>query len=76
MAFWGCEKCGVALNAQELSPVLRRGRLERLCPECGRGLEPVSLTEALELVRERAEADRWRSVLREEPPGERAAAGD
>lgn len=61
MSFWGCEKCGVALNTQEVPAVMRAGSLERLCPECGRRMVPISLVEAMDLIREREEAERWRA---------------
>jgi hypothetical protein len=71
MTFWGCEKCGVALNAHEIRPVVRDGRLQRACPECRRPMGPISLAAAVELIREREEADRWRAggAAPEEPAG-------
>ena len=67
MPFWGCERCGVALNeseVRELPVVMLRMSAEwkrPLCPECRHPLERVSVTDALALVRERAEADRRRA---------------
>jgi peptide subunit release factor 1 (eRF1) len=58
VAFVGCEKCGVAENRN----VFRGGRL-MVCPDCGQPLKPISLTEAIELVRARAEADEWRAAV-------------
>lgn len=59
MPFLGCDKCGIADNSNEFA--CSRGTARQLCPECGRPLRPVSIVEALELVRERAEAQEWRA---------------
>jgi hypothetical protein len=56
MGFVGCEKCGVVENRN----VFYGGRL-MVCPDCGQALKTVSMAEALELVRARAEADEWRA---------------
>lgn len=63
MPFLGCEKCGIADNSHEFETSEHgRGADRRpLCPECGRPLRSVSIREALELVRERAEAEEWRA---------------
>lgn len=55
MGFVGCEKCGVVENRN----AFYGGRV-MVCPECGQPLEAISMPEALELVRARAEADEWR----------------
>lgn len=61
MPFIGCEKCGVADNRDRFYEYQRDGRRVWPCPECRRPMVPVSLREALELVRARAEADQWRA---------------
>jgi hypothetical protein len=58
VAFVGCEKCGVAENRN----AFYGGRL-MVCPDCGQALTEISLAEALELVRARAEADEWRAAV-------------
>lgn len=62
MPFSGCDKCGIANNDGQLVSTRRGPGGRPLCPECGRPMRPVSIAEALELVRERAEADKWRTT--------------
>ena len=62
MPFSGCEKCGTAVNNHQVPSVTVNGSRCRPCPECGRPMHPVSIAEALELVRARAEADQWRAA--------------
>ena len=65
MVFLGCEKCGVADNRSAFKPTTggHGGPVFR-CPECGRPMTEVNLQDALELVRERAEAKQWRAAAR------------
>lgn len=62
MPFSGCDKCGIAHNDGQLVSTPRGPAGLPLCPECGRPMRRVSIAEALELVRERAEADEWRAT--------------
>lgn len=72
MAQFGCPRCGVVVNPEiefVAVPGLRqadsRGPSRRVCPECGAAMPRISLSEAMALVRERAEAERWRAQARE-----------
>ena len=60
MAFGGCEKCGTVINTYRKAKVTVDGSRYWPCPECGRPMRRVSVGEAIELARERAEAERWR----------------
>ena len=67
MGVVGCEKCGVVENRN----AFYGGRL-MVCPDCGQRLEAISMAEALELVRARAEAAEWRLRAGYAPDGPRA----
>lgn len=74
MAFVGCEKCGIADNRGNFeSSCSRDGRRVWPCPECGRPMSRVSVTEALELVRARAEAEEWRAAAGQQRVAETSA---
>jgi RNase P subunit RPR2 len=60
MAFSGCDKCGTVINTYRKVQVTVGGSRCWPCPECGRPMRSVSVGEAIELARERAEAEQWR----------------
>lgn len=71
MPFIACQKCGVADNRDCFYAQRRDGQAVWPCPECRRPMVPVTLREALELVRERAEADEWRAGRQPDAAGAR-----
>lgn len=72
MPFCGCDKCGTVLNTYELSRSTASASDCWGCPECGRPMRRVTIREALELVRERSEAEQWRTQA---PGGVRGGVG-
>lgn len=69
MGFSGCDTCGTAVNNNEVPKVTVNRSRCRPCPQCGRPMRSVSVSEALELVRERAEAEEWRARAGVDGPG-------
>jgi hypothetical protein len=73
--FMGCEHCGF-VRKSEKPPMSATGFAAGTCEQCGSTLEWMSAEEAVALLEERREAERFRARAAEEARRRAAAAGE